>query len=174
MKHVLAPALILVMSVAAAACDDSPTDPSDETITFTAQLSPANEVPAVTNAEASGSGTATIRFDVDRNSSGAITAVTVDFQVTLTGFPSSTPVNMAHIHTGVAGATGGILVDTGLTPGEVTLGNGAGNFTKNGVALQGDALAAAQNIISNPGNYYFNVHSTLNPAGMARGQLVRQ
>lgn len=175
MKYVLAPALILALSVAAAACDDdSPTDPTDEVVTFTAQLLPASEVPPVTNAEASGSGTVTIRFDIDRNSSGTITAVTADFQTALTGFPVNTPVNMAHIHPGAAGATGGILVNTGLAAGEVMLANGTGGFTKSGVVLEGDALANVQNILNNPGNFYFNVHSTLNPAGMARGQLVRQ
>ncbi|MBA2305270.1 MAG: CHRD domain-containing protein [Acidobacteria bacterium] len=29
-------------------------------------------------------------------------------------------------------------------------------------------------IISNPAGWYFNVHSTLNPTGAVRGQLVRQ
>lgn len=174
MNRVLGIALALALAGAVTACDDSPTDPTDETVTFTAQLSPASEVPPVTNAEASGSGTAVITFDIDRNSSGAITAATASFQVTLTGFPANTPVTMAHIHPGAAGATGGILISTGLAAGEVTLGNGAGGFTKNAVTLQGEGLAEVQQIVNNPGNYYFNVHSTLNPGGMARGQLVRQ
>jgi hypothetical protein len=162
----------------AAACDDDgPTDPTDETITFTAQLSPANEVPAVTNAESTGSGTATIVFDVDRDSAGTITAATANFQVNLTGFPAGTPLTMAHIHTGAAGVNGGILVDTGLVPNEVTLTTGAGNFTKNGIGNSGTnglTVAEAQDIINNPAGFYFNVHSVLNPGGMARGQLVKQ
>jgi hypothetical protein len=32
----------------------------------------------------------------------------------------------------------------------------------------------AQAIINTPENYYFNVHSTINPGGVARGQLRRQ
>ena len=32
----------------------------------------------------------------------------------------------------------------------------------------------AQQIIDNPNGYYFNVHTTLNPGGAARGQLVKQ
>jgi hypothetical protein len=31
-----------------------------------------------------------------------------------------------------------------------------------------------QSIIDNPANFYFNVHSSLNPGGVARGQLVKQ
>lgn len=163
---------ILVSALAlSAACDDSPTEPGDETITFTAQLSPANEVPPVTNTEASGSGTATIRFDVDRNSSGVITAVTANFQVTLAGFPAATPLTVAHIHTGASGAIGDIIVNTGLTAGEVSLTNGSGGFTKTAITVTPNI---AQDIINNPGNYYFNVHSVLNPGGVARAQLVRQ
>jgi hypothetical protein len=162
--------LALVLA-ASAACDDSPTEPGDETIRFTAQLSPANEVPPVTNVEASGSGTATIDFDIDRNSGGTITSATAKFQVTLAGFPAPTPLTVAHIHGGASGATGGIIVDTGLAAGEVNLTNGTGGFTKEAITV---SATVAQDIINNPGNFYFNVHSVLNPGGMVRGQLVRQ
>jgi hypothetical protein len=33
--------------------------------------------------------------------------------------------------------------------------------------------ALEQTILNNPAGFYFNVHSTLNPGGVARGQLVR-
>ena len=35
------------------------------------------------------------------------------------------------------------------------------------------AADIANQILTNPAGYYFNVHSTLNPGGVARGQLVR-
>ena len=136
-----------------------------------AQLSPANEVPPVTNAEAGGSGTATIDLDVNRNGSGTITDATAKFEVTLTGFPGPTPLTMAHIHSGMSGTTGSIIVDTGLMAGEVGLANGSGGFTKGSINV---SSTVAQDIINNPGSFYFNVHSVLNPGGMARGQLVRQ
>jgi hypothetical protein len=171
MNRLIGFAVLAAALATSAACDDSPTEPGDETIRFTAQLSPASEVPPVANAEASGSGSVTVDLDVDRNSSGAITGAAAKFQVTLTGFPASTPLTMAHIHTGGGGATGGIIVDTGLAAGEVSLANGTGGFTKDAVTV---TATVAQDIINNPGNFYFNVHSVLNPAGMARGQLVRQ
>lgn len=174
MKQVLGMALLMSMIGVTMACDDSPTDPTDETVTFTAQLAPANEVPPVSNAESTGSGTVTIQLDVDRDSTGAITAATADFQVTLTGFPAGTPLTAAHIHTGAVGANGAVLVDTGLAASEVTLTNGTGGFTKNGVNLTADALAQVQAIINTPANFYFNVHSVSNPGGVARGQLVKQ
>jgi hypothetical protein len=171
MKRVAALALALTVAAFGAACDDSPTTP-DETVTFTAQLSPANEVPPVANAESSGSGSATVRFNLTRNTAGSITAATVDFQVSLTGFPNNTALTMAHIHNNVAGQNGPIVIDTGLTAGQVTLGSGAGNFARDGIPVAD--LTLLQNIITNPSRFYFNVHSTLNGSGMARGQLVKQ
>jgi hypothetical protein len=32
----------------------------------------------------------------------------------------------------------------------------------------------AQQILNTPSDFYFNVHSSLNPSGIARGQLVKQ
>lgn len=153
----------------ASACDS--TKPSKESVTFTAQLSPANEVPAVTNAEASGAGTATIVLHINRDSGGAITSATADFQVSLSGFPTGTALIGAHIHRGNVGANGNIVVDTGLTAGQVVLTTGAGAFTRSGIAV---AAALAQEILSGPSGFYFNVHSALNSNGMARGQLVKQ
>ena len=57
-------ALIVGLSILAVGCGDSaPTAPAQGTTTtstFTVPLSPANEVPAITNADANGSGTAVI------------------------------------------------------------------------------------------------------------------
>lgn len=159
-----------VLFIATVACDSS-TEPSEETVTFTAQLSPANEVPPVTNAEASGSGSATITLRVNRDSGGAITNATADFQVGLTGFPNGTALTMAHIHRGAVGINGNIVVDTGLTAGQIVLNAGAGTFTRSGISV---TASLAQEILSTPSGFYFNVHSVLNGTGMVRGQLVRQ
>jgi hypothetical protein len=160
-----------MLAFAAACDDDSPTTPSPETITFMAQLAPANEVPPVTNAEASGSGTATILLHLNRDSSNAVTSATADFQVTLAGFPSGTALTMAHIHSAPVGVNGDIVVDTGLTAGTVLLTTGSGNFTRDGISV---TPTLAQQILNAPANFYFNVHSVLNGSGMVRGQLVRQ
>ena len=153
----------------AVACDS--TSPSTESVTFTAQLSPANEVPPVSNAEASGGGTGTIVLKVNRDSGGAITSATADFQVSLTNFPAGTALTLAHIHRGAVGVAGNIVVDTGLTSGQVVLTTGAGAFTRNGIAV---TASLAQEILSTPSGFYLNIHSALNGTGMARGQLVRQ
>lgn len=163
--------VLLVAAGLAAGCGSStPTMPSAATSVFSAQLLPGNETPAVTNADVSGSGSVTITLHLTKDASGTITAATADFQVSLTGFPANTTLTGAHIHQAVAGVSGAIVVSTGLANGEVVLANGSGSFTKNSVNVPADV---AQGMINNPAGYYFNVHSTLNPTGCARGQLTK-
>ena len=102
---------------------------------------------------------------------GQITAATAVFVVNMTGFPANTPINAAHIHPGAAGVNGSVLVSTGLAAGQVVLTSGSGTYTSPAVTV---VPAVAQQIINTPEAYYFNIHSTLNPGGVARGQLVRQ
>jgi len=170
---------LLILGVAlaiASACGSSksPTSASSANqVKFLAAFSPANEVPAITNAEASGTGNATITLNLTRDTAGNITAASADFLVTLSNFPANTTLTAAHIHPGAAGTNGSALVNLGLTSGEIVLTNGTGTFTKTGITSNLDP-ARAQDIINNPSQYYFNVHSTLNGGGFARGQLVKQ
>ena len=101
-----------------------------------------------------------------------VTAATVDFRVDLAGFTPSSAITLAHIHTGAAGVSGGVLVTADVVAGQVTLTNGTGTFTR--INLPITPVANAQAIINNPAGFYFNVHSSLNPNGVIRGQLVRQ
>ena len=164
--------LVVGLSVLAVGCaDSSPTAPSQgtrTTSTFTVPLSPANEVPSIANADASGGGTATIALTVTKDDSGNITSATANFQITVTGFPAGTTVTDAHIHNGAAGSNAGVYVNTTLASGETAITNGSGSITKNGINVPSDRAAA---ILSNPAGHYFNVHTLLNPAGAIRGQL---
>jgi hypothetical protein len=166
--------------VLAAACggSDSPTSPTPTaqptTIVFTSQLSAANEVPPITNADANGRGTATITFNLTRDAAGAITAANANFVYSLNSFPAGTVVRASHIHTGATGIGGGVLIDTLLSPANaVTLASdGTGTLTFSNVPMT--TLADVNAVIANPAGYYFNVHTNLNPGGAVRGQLVRQ
>lgn len=170
--------ILLLTCVLAAGCggDDSPSTPSTtapNTITFTATLLPANEVPPISNAEQSGRGTALITFNLTRTAAGAIQSGTVDFHYDLTGFPAGTTITLSHIHTGASGVGGGVLVNTGQSAASpLGLTNGAGSWEARGIT-SADA-ATLQSIIDNPAGFYFNVHSSTNPGGVARGQLVKQ
>jgi hypothetical protein len=139
------------------------------TSTFTVPLSPANEVPAISNGDASASGTATIDLTVTRDTAGTVTSATANIRISVAGFPAGTTVTDAHIHNGPAGSNAGIYVSAGLASGDIVLVNGSGSVTKNGISVPSDRAAA---ILSNPAGHYFNVHTALNPAGAIRGQLA--
>jgi hypothetical protein len=132
-------------------------------------LSPGNEVPPITNADASGSGTAVIALTVIKDDAGTVTSATANIQISVTGLPPGAVVTDAHIHNGVAGSNAGIFVSAGLASGDVVLTNGSGSVTKNGISVPADRAAA---ILSNPAGHYFNVHTLLNAAGAIRGQLA--
>ena len=157
----LVAATILVFGVAGCGSSNNPTTPSDTTI-FTVQLSALNEVPAVTNSEISARGTAVITINKAKN--------TIDFNVSLNSFPTTSVLTAAHIHPGAAGVAGGVLVGTGLTTANApSLASGSATFSFTGVTPNtGDAIT---NILAAPQNFYFNVHTTANGSGVMRGQL---
>ena len=163
--------LLLTAGCSSSSSTPSTTQAGTTTTRFTATLSPAQETPPITNAESVGSGTATMDFNITRDASGTITAATVNFTATMSGFPATTVVNIAHIHTGAAGVSGGILISTTVNAGEVTLTNGAGTFTRVAVPVKTTDMQA---ILDNPAGFYFNVHTAANPGGVMRGQLVKQ
>jgi hypothetical protein len=154
--------LVSVLAIGAAGCGSksTPTTPSNTTI-FTVQLSPANEVPPITNAESTARGTAVITINSATN--------TVDFNVSLNSFPAGSAVNIAHIHgPAAAGTNASVLVSTTLTAGTVVLNNGSGTFSFPSVST---SAANVSQILAAPQNFYFNVHTTANPGGVMRGQL---
>ena len=108
---------------------------SAETRVFRAVLSPANEVPAI--ADYNASGTATITAHVVRDAAGAITSGTADFHITYR-FPGEATIIGLHIHSGAAGINGPVTLNTGLT--------GANNLAANGpgvIDLPAQALPTA-------------------------------
>lgn len=143
--------------------DDGTTGPSTAPLVFTADLRPANEVPPIGNAEGGGFGA--VQITVDQ------TAGTASFYYQLTGFPSGTRVQGAHIHSAGPGVNGPIVVDTRVTAASpVILSDPIAEVRVTGIAV---SAAILQGMINNPAAFYFNVHSPLNPGGFARGQLVR-
>ena len=175
--------LMLVLAIAAAACDkDSPTAPADPNlVVFTAQLSAANEVPPITGTEANARGDVRITVNLNRDASNNITGATYNFVVNLNSFPAGTTWTLAHIHEGASGVAGGVRVNTGLStsggPAPILLPNGTiSNQTFSNATAQPnlDGVAIINSMIANPSGWYFNVHTTVNPTGAVRGQLVKQ
>jgi hypothetical protein len=164
--------LVMALSVLVAGCGSSSTSPTTPTNpTFTATLMPSNEVPPIVGAEATGSGTATVTIVTTKDAAGNVTAAPTTFVVNLTGFPAGTSISNAHIHNGAAGVNAGVVVPSGITAGANVLTNGSGSFTASNIVIT--PVDLANQILANPAGFYFNVHTSLNPGGVARGQLVR-
>ncbi|MBL9149015.1 MAG: CHRD domain-containing protein [Phycisphaerae bacterium] len=112
-----------------------------------ATLTGANEVPPSGSA---GTASATFTFDAG--------AKTIGWNVTYTGL--SATVTASHIHTGVAGQNGGVLINIGTAPGAGTIAGSA--------PTTGPNIAR---ILLNPSGFYYNIHTSNFPGGEIRGQL---
>ena len=115
---------------------------------MTVQLSGAAEVPGP--GDAHGSGTATLTLNQDKGE--------VCYSISVRDLQTPT---MAHIHMGAMGKAGGVKV-----PFEK-----AADGSWKGCANVDKALLT--DIMTNPGNYYVNVHTAEFPNGAVRGQLAR-
>jgi hypothetical protein len=118
------------------------------TTTLTARASAANEVPTPGPAGATASAT----FTID-TSSGQVC-----YTATASGLPAPAA---AHIHKGASGVAGPVVV-----PLDASKINGGAR-----TCLTADTALVAD-IVANPANYYFNVHTPEFSAGAARGQLT--
>ncbi len=100
---------------------------------------------------------------VDTSYSAASTFVYTDSTNTLgydVRFSSPITLTMGHIHQGVAGLNGAVLYT--LTGGGTNISRLAGNVT----------LSAADEALLLNGGLYVNFHTTANPGGELRGQIV--
>ena len=143
-------AAMALLAVPGSASAVDPTQPA-----YGGPMSGAQEVPAVVTT-ATGQGTAVISAD----------GSTITYIVTYSGLSGA--VNAAHIHTGAAGVAGGVILP--LTPGPSPMVGTltAANFTASGpVTTYAEAVAAIR-----AGTTYFNLHTTANPGGEIRGQIV--
>ncbi len=119
--------------------------------TFKANLNGSQEVPTPTTLTATGTGTLVLN-----RSNNTITSCSLSFG-NLTGAAVA-----AHIHLAPPGTAGAIIVPLNL---------GAGG-TSPATCTSNTALTADQVTALDQGNLYFNVHTTANPAGEGRGQIV--
>ena len=127
---------------------------------FRAELKTSNEVPPITDAEASCSGTGTL----------TLIGTTAKFDVSITGCPASAVINIGHIHEAAAGVNGSVVIDSTLKAGELTLTAGAVTFSRTNTNADPAVIAR---LLANPAGFYMNFHSAVHGGGVIRGQLTK-
>lgn len=145
---------ILAIAALTPACDDE--GPDDDR--YEATLSGSNEVPAN---QSNATGTATF---TDRGGS-------FDFRIDVQNIDFA---NAAHIHVGVAGVNGGVLVP--LFGGSTTAADFSGrlvtgSFTAADITASFDISMDELRDLMRTGGVYVNVHTSAIPGGEIRGQI---
>ena len=118
---------------------------------FTAVLSGANEVPAATSSDLTGTALVTINLGQSR------LCWDLDYTTTET-------VVAAHIHHASAGVAAGVIFGFFNPPTSAVIVNSG---------CRSGARALLEDIAAHPETYYVNVHTTAHPAGAGRGQLTK-
>jgi len=136
-------------------------------------LRPENEVPIVTN-EPNATAVATVIVYATHDNAGAITSTEVVFDVEYK-YGQQTSFTGLAIHAGGSGTNGPSVVSAGLTAGDPVLSDssGMGDFRRDvevNVSSHAVQLAIA-GLFTNPGAYYLNLDTPLNPSGDIRAQL---
>ncbi|MBI3933561.1 MAG: CHRD domain-containing protein [Acidobacteria bacterium] len=155
-------AMVLLFSAVALMADTT------ETRFFNGNLSPANEVPAVTGVTASGQ--AIITAVIRRDGGGNIVSGTVYFDIDY-NIGQAVTVTGLHIHEGGAVVNGPIRIDTGISGNATVSAQGQGNIFRVVEVTSGGPLTALIGMVANPGGFYVNLHTTVNPGGLMRDQL---
>lgn len=156
-------AAVLMTAMISTACDSDSTGTTPvQSTTYISTMNGANErlTPVITPA----TGTATY----------VLTGNTLTFNVSVNGL--SGPATSSHIHVGSAAIAGPVLL------GFVTAAVQSGNVTSGTIDLTKPVGTTAANSISgdslktllNNGNVYTNIHTSANPGGEIRGQIVKQ
>ncbi|MBI4445829.1 MAG: CHRD domain-containing protein [Acidobacteria bacterium] len=139
---------------------------------FRTLLAPDQEVPAVTGVNAVGVAALTLR--ARRNAQGVVVSGTVDFEVEYR-FPSPVTFTGLHVHRGTEGINGPIVMSSGIGSGNDSVADedGIGSLLRR-VDVAGtdfNGLLALEGILSEPAEFYVNLHTTTHPGGIIRGQL---
>jgi len=168
MKKLAQSACLLLLTLGGALAQQSGTK------VFLALMQPQNEVPAITDTS---SANVVMYFHGVVDSAGNVLSGSVDFDVQAK-FSSAVTVTGLHIHNAAAGVNGPILIPTDVngTDKSVTVDSTGRVRIQKQVQFPSTtpaiSVATIQDLLANPQNYYINIHTTVNPGGAMRGQLV--
>jgi len=168
MKKLVQSTCLLLIGAAAAVAQGSGSK------LFLALMQPQNEVPAIADTS-SANVIISVHAVLDANDKPV--SGSVDFDVT-TKFSSGVTVTGLHIHNAAAGVNGAIVIPTDVngTDNSITIDSTGRTRIQKQVQFPSTSpaisVATIQDMVQHPENYYVNIHTTVNPGGAMRGQLV--
>jgi len=141
---------------------------------FLAVMQPSNEVPALTDTS---SANAIIWVHGIFNQAGIPVSGSIDFDIS-TKFSSAVTVTGLHIHNAAAGVNGAIVIPTDVNATDKSIAIDSTGRLRIQKQVQvpstnpAISLSTVLDMLQNPQNYYVNIHTTVNPGGAMRGQLL--
>jgi hypothetical protein len=145
---------------------------TQDTAVFRTRMLSDNEIPPVFAPGNSASGTITVH--VTRDGAGNVNAATVTFEIDYTVTSALTFTGL-HIHNAPVGQNGAVVIDSGISDtNTVNVTTGSGRITRvvDYTSTDTNGLKFVTGLLATPENYYANIHTTANPGGFMRGQLL--
>src|SRR5262245_31572592 len=153
-------ALLLAISISARA----------EVYTASVLLTAGAEVTPNPAPPATATGVFLVTINVTRDNNGAVIAGAMNFQGSIR-FPGPVTVRGLHIHEQDIVNNGSIRFDTGLSAGNsLVFPTGVGFISQNAVSVDPAVLGR---LLAKPTGFYVNLHTSDNPGGAIRAQIVR-
>ena len=137
---------------------------------FKVNMSTANEVPPITDVNASAPAVFTVH--TIRNADGTVAQGVAIFDVNYR-FPGADDLHRPAYSQRQSGREGPVTINTGLSgTNPVTTDTGAGNIYRIVYVNNAAGLATLNSLVANPDLHYVNLHTTTHPNGVVRSQLT--
>jgi len=142
-----------------------------DVLTFDVTMLPSNEVPPITGLVASAPSKVTVR--TVRSETGEVITGTVTFDVNYK-FPGERVEFVGlHVHDGAGTVAGPVRLNSLLSATNSRVSeSGVGNIYEYQLMTDPNAIATLNSLVANPENHYLNLHTTVNPGGAIRSQLM--
>lgn len=134
---------------------------------FQSSVSPTNQSPPLRNTDANGD--CELAINMMRNQNGDPVQAYVDFGCNL-GLGMSQEIRAMHIHRGERGQNGPVVINSEFGDPVMT-GPGPYRIFRQVEIVDSPRLEILEEIMANPGGFYWNIHSSENPDGFCRDQL---
>jgi len=142
-----------------------------DVMTFDVTMLPSNETPPIAGLDANAPSEVTVR--TVRAETGEVLAGAVTFDVNYRFPVERVEFTGLHVHDGAAGVAGPVRLNSQVSAANsIVSESGVGNIYIFQLMTDTAAIATLNSLVVNPENHYLNLHTTVNPGGAVRAQLM--